>query len=169
MKEPHSFKRFKYQEKDQNSLLSDNVQSIFSDDKGLLWIATDDGLDRFDLHDQQFYHDYYGNQKQKISHYNVQSVLSDRAGNLWVGTEVGFNLMQEKNAIISKYYHQEGDDHTISNNTVHTIYEDREGIIWLGTDEGINYLDIYSTKFSQIRPNLVYNTFQRKYQCSIHH
>ncbi len=68
------------------------LNSLHSDAKGLLWLATTTGLQRIDpIRNQVVTYHPDPNAPKGISSNTVQAVYHDRAGTLWVGTDNGID------------------------------------------------------------------------------
>jgi signal transduction histidine kinase/ligand-binding sensor domain-containing protein/DNA-binding NarL/FixJ family response regulator len=69
-----------------NRLPGNNVRKIFRDDRGRIWVGTDNGMARFLPATGTF---------EKVAHadgdydYNVYDILQSRDGTLWVATDIG--------------------------------------------------------------------------------
>ena len=72
----------------QQGLTSTKVNSIVQDHKGIIWIGTEDGLNKYDGYHFSRYKRIDGD-IFSLSNNNVKSVFSDSEGNLWVGTMMG--------------------------------------------------------------------------------
>ena len=66
------------------------VTELFRDSHGFMWIATSNGLDRYDGYD--FIHFNSRNSGNALQSDNVNCVEEDINGNLWIGTESGLNF-----------------------------------------------------------------------------
>ena len=64
-----------------NSLVND----VFQDSHGMVWIATEDGLNRFDGAKVTVYRHEPGNQASLVHNY-IYDVFEDRDGNLLIGS-----------------------------------------------------------------------------------
>lgn len=119
--------------------LSNNViYSIIQDKLGFIWIATQDGLNRFDGYNFKV----YKNQpyKQNVLSGNwVHCLLEDEKGNLWIGSNSQgvFYFDREKNKFIN-YTHNVNDENSLSNNRIWDIFQDSKNNIWIGTTNGLN-------------------------------
>ncbi|WP_310588712.1 hybrid sensor histidine kinase/response regulator transcription factor [Larkinella rosea] len=110
------------------------VYDLKQDQKGFIWIATKDGLNRFDGHNFTiFTHDPYND--HSISENNCSALLIDRHQRLWVGTgNQGLNLFDEQTR---RFYHLTISDQAApnaGNYEIRLLSEDPEGNIWVGTD-----------------------------------
>ncbi|MBO7439452.1 MAG: hypothetical protein J6U21_07190, partial [Bacteroidales bacterium] len=66
------------------------VSDICQDKYGFIWIATDNGLNRFDGYNFTTYNHSYED-SLTINNNIVTKLLCDRDGNLWVGTRMGLS------------------------------------------------------------------------------
>jgi hypothetical protein len=99
------------------------VHSITADNNGYLWIATPNGLVRYDGYSfEYFYHDYHN--PESIPGNKIKHLLNDSNGKLWIGTDQGLCLyLTEKEQFIPLQY-------KISNEIF--IKEDAQKRIWVG-------------------------------------
>lgn len=93
--QPYYFRHYQVE----NGLSNNSVFFIRQDSKGFIWIATKDGLNRFDgFHFKVFRIDEVGNEKHLTTDY-IFCVLPRKDGWLWVGSQRGlyqFNPEKEK-------------------------------------------------------------------------
>lgn len=107
------------------------IFGMAQDPKGFIWVATKDGLNRYDGHNfTTFTHDPYN--EYSISGNTCTALLLDSRGWLWVGTlNEGINLFNIKT---QRFYHINLQDKTApnaGNYGVNAIYEDPSGAIWV--------------------------------------
>lgn len=115
-----------------DGLSSNTVTAILKDRHGLLWFATDDGLNKFDGTDFTVYR-HQKKDSTSLKSNDVSALYEDRAGRIWVGTIIG-----------SLHLYDRRKDSFIRINTFHSINsicEDREGKIWAGTTQGLITID----------------------------
>jgi signal transduction histidine kinase/ligand-binding sensor domain-containing protein/DNA-binding response OmpR family regulator len=89
---PLSFRRLTTE----NGLSSSFVNAIRQDPEGFLWIATTDGLNRFDGYAFRTYRTRAGD-RTSLSSNVVHSLHVDRMGRLWAGTQNGLHLYDRRN------------------------------------------------------------------------
>ncbi|MCP4152668.1 MAG: response regulator [bacterium] len=119
------------------------VYKVVQTRDGYLWIATADGLVRFD---GKRFKVYEVNNKKGTLDNCVRTLYEDREGKLWIGTDgAGLSILQngEYTAITKK--------NGLSGRNVQTICKDRDGSMWIGTFRGLNRLKngkikVYTTK-----------------------
>ncbi|MCG9792320.1 hybrid sensor histidine kinase/response regulator transcription factor [Flavobacterium algicola] len=114
------------------------VNSIVSDNKGYLWIATPNGLVKYDGYSFDYY--YHNHQdKESLPNNYISHLLNDSSGRLWVGTREGLCVyLTDKEHFVSI-------KNTIKKETF--IKEDGEKRIWVGND---SRLTIYNSGLKDI-------------------
>jgi len=111
------------------------VLDIIQDRNGFLWIATGNGLNRYDgYHFTVFTHDE--TDTNSIVHAIVNKLLEDDDGNIWLATAGGIDMY---NPSRETFVHFTGQLLTNENKTgvnVQNIYQDSEKNIWLSLSSG---------------------------------
>ncbi len=111
------------------------IFDLKQDRKGFMWVATKDGLNRYDGHNfTVFTHDPYN--EFSISDNTCSALLVDHGGRLWIGTLTqGLNLFD---AQTQRFYHidiSDRDSPNAGNYEVRFLAEDPDGNIWVNTDQ----------------------------------
>ena len=136
---------FRHDNANPNSLGSIDINSVYADNTGIIWISFRDGMDRYDPATGIFTHYRHDpNNPGSLSSSNVNQVLRDRQGRLWVGTNNGLDRLDEKTGKFIHYRNELGNPKSLSDNVVWNIYEDRQGVIWIAT--GFPFFETDSTK-----------------------
>lgn len=133
--------------------LSQNiVSSILQDSYGFIWIATDDGLNRYDGHTFKVYNHIPGDESS-LGHDRVRSLYEDRQKRLWVGTMGGgLHLFNRERDTFTRYTSDPANPATISENTISAMREDSNGDFWVGTMfGGFNKFDRDAGTFQRFR------------------
>jgi ligand-binding sensor domain-containing protein len=118
-----------------NSLGGTNLETVYADVTGTIWIGFfDGGLDMFNPSTEIFKH-YINKQSDpgSLSAGMVNVILRDHKGTLWVGTANGLDRLDEKTGKFIHYRNEPGNPSSLSSNIVRAIYEDRKGVLWVGT------------------------------------
>ncbi len=103
------------------------VHAISQDKNGVLWVATDRGLFKFNQNGSLKFEKVDGLPSEFTT-----AFLKTKTGDFWVGTKKGLALM--KNGELKNFTEQ--DD--LKNDYVRSLYEDADGVIWIGTyDAGL--------------------------------
>ena len=124
------------------------VMSIVEDANGYVWIATIDGLSRFDGYD---FRNYYSVpfDTNSLSDNIIRKLFVDRKGELWVGTLSGLCRYKANEDRFHQYPFNVNDGTGLNDNEVHDICEDSKGNIWIATFEGgLNKLDPATGQFT---------------------
>lgn len=116
-----------------DGLPQNSANSIVQTDDGYIWIATQEGLTRFDgLNFTVFSRATH----PEILSNDLRSLFKGPDGTLWIGTYSG-GAVEFKNNIFTTYNKESG----ISENLIKTIYVDENNNVWLGTfKNGINII-----------------------------
>lgn len=150
-----SFKTFRHNPADTNSISNDDVVSIFEDKDGYLWIGTYfGGLNKLDRRTGEFKRYIYTPGEQNcISSNTVWKIIQDKEGILWFATEGG-GLCKYENGTFSAYKNDSANQTSIGSNSVYSLAEDDDGNIWAGTAMGgLNRLDKKSGVFTRYKRN----------------
>ncbi|MCY1723090.1 ATP-binding protein [Prolixibacteraceae bacterium Z1-6] len=123
-----------------NGLPNNQIQCIYQDSKGWMWIGTSQGLSRFDGYS---FVNFLPNPDDSASLNGnlVRVIKEDRHGNLLVGTENGaLNVFDRRK---ERFYHPFNNlpEYKNSGISVNDIEEDENGLIWMGSDFNILILD----------------------------
>ncbi len=116
----------------ENGLSSNITHKIIEDAYGFIWIATQNGLNRFDGSNVIPYF-YEPSDTGSIPSNDISSLAVDRKGNLWIGTKSGlcrFNYATEKFEKHIQYGPGE-------RNYITSLHVDRKGLLWVGTEHGL--------------------------------
>ncbi len=147
---PLRFKHFKNQPGNTNSVTSNKIYALYADDKGKLWIGTDNGLTVMDTRAETFkqYVPDSANPKS-ISNSTVYAIYGDSKGNVWLATDMGVNLYDPESDGFIHFIHKEKDDSSIIHNEILCFHEDARNNIWIGTyGKGLDKFDPVHRKFT---------------------
>jgi ligand-binding sensor domain-containing protein/DNA-binding CsgD family transcriptional regulator len=147
----HRVVKFKHLSVEQG--LSHNIViGIVQDHKGLMWFATDDGLNVYDGYRFRIYRHLPGN-PAGLSSDRVWSVYEDRQKVLWAGTSGGgLNRYNRQSDTFTHYKADPAKPGSLSDNYVWGLYEDRTGVFWVGTiSGGLHIMDRKTGVFTKCR------------------
>ncbi|WP_080934247.1 ligand-binding sensor domain-containing diguanylate cyclase [Xanthomonas albilineans] len=116
------------------------INSLQSDDQGFLWVATQEGLNRFDGHQFHTYrHELNANEKQSLVSSSIDSLAFESRGKrLWLGSnDAGLEVID----LTTWHRHRLNTTDGLSHNRITRILLDAQGGAWLGTERGINHVD----------------------------
>lgn len=124
----------------ENGLSQGMIYDLLQTRDGFLWIATKDGLNRYDgYHFKVFNHDAFN--PNSISGSTVTSLFEDSKGRLWAGTENdGLNLYDRASRRFFSLENTDKTPNTLTDNGILCLAETADGAIWIGTGHGLNRL-----------------------------
>lgn len=109
------------------------VQAIVQDERGFIWIGTQQGLNRYDGQEfVSYFHDPAN--PDSLSHDWVWDLHLDVLGNLWIGTAGGLNRLRPGAGDVQPEFSQLANG--FADKPVRVITEDSQGALWLGSDGG---------------------------------
>ncbi|MBE0571459.1 MAG: response regulator [Ignavibacteriaceae bacterium] len=118
----------------EDGLSSNLLTCVVKDKKGFIWIATLDGLNRYDGKKIMVYR-YSEKDPHSIGANEVYYLCVDHSGTLWIGTDSnGLNRYNPEQDNFTRYLNP--NDSTALANTILIVIADKSGMLWLGTHHG---------------------------------
>lgn len=132
-----------------NGLPVGQTNEVIEDEDGFIWIATNNGLYRYDGPNKfKIYTTYEENLATALKSNEIISLAIASEQNLWVGTRFGglsrFNMKAQS---WKNYSHDLANPNSLSNNDVLCQYIDTKGNHWIGTEKGLNLYNPSSDDF----------------------
>ena len=119
----------------QNGLSNNKVNCFIQDQRGFMWIGTNDGLNRYDGQYFTIFRKQPGN--AGLSGNIITDLLEDKNGILWIATSDGgltrYDYRQPPAHQFRQYRHQVSDSNSIPDNIITCLLLDKKGFLWLGT------------------------------------
>ncbi|MES9962262.1 MAG: two-component regulator propeller domain-containing protein [Candidatus Sedimenticola sp. 20ELBAFRAG] len=136
----------------ENGLSNNNIPGITQDDRGFMWFATFDGLNRYDGYDFKVYRND-PDDPNSLSGTQLRRVFKDSSGTIWVGAwGDGLNRYVPETDSFVRYMHDPDNPNSLSHNAVAAIFEDSTGILWIGTrGGGLNRFDPETEQFTHYK------------------
>lgn len=132
----------------EDGLSQTTAQYLFQDNKGYMWIATTDGLNRYNGHEFEVYR-YRDEDEKSISGNYISAINEDEYGNMWVGTSRGLNKIDSKTKDV-KVYFSGIDGCNLSDNNITEILIDSKKDIYVATTDGLNLYDKKNDNFIRV-------------------
>lgn len=152
------FERFIAKVPDKNYLSNNEINSIFENYDGKIWIATQGGgINIYNPENKLFTH---LSLEHGLPSNDVLSIVSDEVGNLWMST---------KNGLVSYNQHLEDPSFTHFNYSdgtqgnifmVNSYYKSYDGELFFGGDNGFTRFYPDEIKLNDIRPKLLFTQFK---------
>lgn len=137
----------------EDGLVSNTVNDLAQDGYGFLWIATSDGLGRFDGHELRTW-THSRHDPGSLPANDVRALEVDGAGRLWVGTRGGGLARYESDLDTFTVWRADPDDPaTLPADYVSALASDPQGNLWIGTrTAGLARLDASTGTFTRFPP-----------------
>ena len=111
----------------QHGLSSSKITCITKDDKGFIWIGTDDGLNKYDGQSFTVYKTIDNDSTSLFSNH-ILSLFSDSRQRLWVGTSRGLQYYDPStNNFVNTVLNLSGD---LTRHQCNDVFEDSKGNMW---------------------------------------
>ncbi|MEB0280803.1 MULTISPECIES: two-component regulator propeller domain-containing protein [unclassified Mucilaginibacter] len=124
-----------------------NVNCVRQDSRGLMWIGTRNGLNRYDGYRFTTFRNDAKN-RNSISNNMINDMVEDKAGNIWLATQEGLNRYNRKLGYFTRYVHDDRDPKSISTNLISRLALDSSGNIWVATqNSGLDYFNLKKGTF----------------------
>ncbi|MBE7174392.1 MAG: response regulator [Williamsia sp.] len=132
----------------QNSIGSNVIRGICSDEAGKIWIAHYSGVNILDPTTGRISSPPpLPDSSVPSSIQSGNAIMKDRKGSIWIGTDEGAFQYNPANHSFRHFAHLAEDNASLSHNHVNTIAEDQKGNIWIGTSDGLSLLRPGSNSF----------------------
>ncbi len=135
----------------EEGLINKAINKTGKCDLGFLWIATNEGLHRYDGPNSMtvFMVDTIENSNSLASNI-IRTLFNDSQGNLWIGTSYGgLTRYNSYSGEWKTFRYQADDNSSINNDEILCIYEDSQHRLWVGTENGLNLFDYQLETFTR--------------------
>jgi len=139
-----------------HGLSNNNVQKVFQDSKGFIWVGTTDGLNRYDGYSFKTFR----NDQQdttSIIHNSIFSIFEDLSGNIWIGSEGGLSLFLNETQTFQNFIYEPVPD--VPDQAIRwiagvfSIIQIEENVLWMGTVfNGLTQFDKTTKQFTHFLP-----------------
>lgn len=126
-----------------NGLNAGVIQSIYQDKESYIWLATNDGLVKYDGYVFNTFR-HITNDTQSLSCNNITYIVELQDNKLLIGTyDCGLNIFDTKTEKVHRVKNKLKSNGEKFNNRVLSIYKDTLGKVWVGLNDGsLNIFDI---------------------------
>lgn len=131
-----------------HGLSFNSVMCLLEDSRGMLWVGTREGLNRYDGYQFETFR-HSPNDSLSLSNSHINVIFESNAGEIWVGTANGLNRYNPATQGF-RSYSAPPDATGLSNNYVKAMVEDTDGSLWIGTSNGLTVFDTDSGAFRHV-------------------
>ncbi len=127
------------------------VNATLQDSQGFVWLATEDGLVRYDGHDLVRYAS--SRSAGGLPGNFIRAIVEDAHHDLWIAVkDSGLARWNRATDTFTVYRHDAANAASLASDTTRTLLVDARGRIWVGTyDAGIDVLDPATNRFEHFR------------------
>jgi len=131
----------------EDGLSQNTINCLYQDHYGIIWIGTEDGLNRYDGYQfKVFTHNPLDS--TSLSHSWIWDIKEDKDGNLWIATWHGINRYDRNNKRFIRYLCARENGNVINGERPATICLDSSGTLWVGTwGNGLKYYRQQENRF----------------------
>lgn len=130
-----------------------SARKIVQDEKGVIWIATFNGLYRYEGGEFIVKHNFRHNQ---IINPDVTALLLDKANNLWIGTDRGLSKYNLESEQLTAFDDEDEISDSVQNERIRALALDSSGNVWIGTrDSGLKIYNHLTREFLSVDFNLL--------------
>ncbi|MBB6107421.1 Signal transduction histidine kinase [Mucilaginibacter lappiensis] len=124
-----------------------NINTIFQDSYGFIWVGTLDGLNRFDGNKFKVFQNNITDSTSLSNNY-INHIAEDKNGNLWIATMGGgLNKYDRKQNRFYHYLHSKKAANTIASNNLTGLVFDKDGNLWISyLEDGLDEFKISQSK-----------------------
>jgi ligand-binding sensor domain-containing protein len=135
-----------------DGLSQSSVYAILQDRAGFMWLATGDGLNRYDGREVRvFRHD--PNDPTTLADNYISALVEAGDGTLWVGTVGGgLDRFDPRIGRVEHAQHDGADPASLPDDGINALLLDPDGSLWVATLGGLAIRDAATGKFRRIDP-----------------
>jgi len=145
-----------------DGLSQNSVFTIVQDNKGYIWIGTQDGLNCFDGFEFKVYRNEKNNSSSLSGNF-VKSIIHDNRDNLWIGTGNGLSKLNLKTNTFIQNKFPNSLKTLLHNQHITSLFFDSQNLLWIGTRNGLIVFDTKNEKIVDFSGFINSNIIEGKY------
>jgi ligand-binding sensor domain-containing protein/signal transduction histidine kinase len=151
-KRTNTVKRYLHDPENSESPACFDIHQILKDTNGYLWIASSEGLSKFEIKSEKFTNFTANPSSPGSLLVNPIRQITWADGRLLLATENGgLSRMDTTTNQFTNFLFDKNDPNSLSDNSVWSVYRDHQNRIWIGTfSKGLCVIDKLQNKFSQL-------------------
>ena len=127
------------------------LRAVLQGKGGFLWLASNDGLLRFDGTSLRRYR-HEPTDPASLPHNDVRAMVEDPDGFIWLATRGGgLARFSPSSGQFQRFNHQTDDPASLDSDLLNSLSLGKDGALWIGSREGINRFDrntLTNTRFN---------------------
>jgi len=132
------------------SIGNNDINKLYQDTKGKLWVLTESGFNEYDDKTRKFIHHSHHSSLGSLFNEDVfRDILEVNPDEYYLATDAGLKIYHSKTNTITHYYNQKNNPYSLSNNHLYCLLKDADNKIWIGTQGGgLDRFDQTTRRFS---------------------
>ena len=131
-----TFENHRHEPTSSHSISNDRIDTLAVDNKGGVWIGTNNGLDYWYPEQNGFIrYTHSEGDKTSINDNHIRALLIDDNHNLWVGSWKGLNKLRPNSKHFESVFENQDAEISLDNKNILRLFQDNTGVIWFGTPE----------------------------------
>lgn len=130
-------------------LSSQGVRDFFEDSRGVIWICTTNGLDRYEGNSFRHYR-YIPGSNNSLPSDDIWCMREDSQHNFWIGTQNGLCYYEPSINRFSNYRHEKNNSNSLAFERAENIYVDEHDKVWVGSVNGLQQFDPVTKKITSL-------------------
>ena len=124
----------------EDGLSQSTINAIAQDQRGFLWIGTQDGLNSYDGHRFKVYKKDPFDTSSLVDNF-ISNLFVDHNDRLWIGTmKGGLSMLDARREHIRNFCHNPKDSTSISDDRINLLFEDQQDRLWVATSKGFDQI-----------------------------
>ena len=161
-KQEKLLEKFDWNKEQENYLPSDNFHHLYQDNQGVYWLATANGVIRWDRKNNQYRQITI---EDGLPNNVIYAIYPDDFGNLWMSSDYGIIKMNKETFAIENFLPKDGVGQTEFNRISHFEYRDKKGQqrLFFGGLNGVTtfYPKDFQKEKTANQPQLVLLSYQQ--------
>jgi len=145
------WQHFPHDPENKYSLSNNSVNAILQDNHQRVWVATDNGLNLFDIHTENFIASYKKQDSSSLSDNKIQSILEDNSNMIWFGTwGAGVDILNPMSIAFHSITNGKNGPGELTDNFINALMVDPKGNLWVAGNKGLNVQKYKQNTFEHI-------------------
>ncbi len=120
----------------QEFVLSNNIWSIYQDNRAQMWLGTEQGLAKLDPASQQIHRFAPAPEYSALSTSFVHGFIENRPDTLWLTTTTGLYRWSPTTGILNRYWSGATEDYALPHDNILHLHQDADEALWLASGGG---------------------------------
>ena len=136
----------------EDGLSQNSVMATTQDAQGYVWLATEDGLNRYDGYRLKRFGRDRNDPNGLVSNF-IWNLQPDRSGNLWLAVKNGgVAKFDPRSETFTTFRHDPSDERSLSSDATRHVLVASDGVVWIGTTGGgLNSIEPRTGRITRFR------------------